>query len=335
MAFRIIYTRIYGRRYCLYLFVALLLRSRLVISTADESGIILISSFVIYSFLVVMASRGVFGSIEEFDSKRDDWELYEEKFNFFVEANDITDDKTNRAMLLAYVGMALLAYVRDLNMPTLLSDDSITFDKLIEQFRAHYGKKTASLAARNEFCRRRQEETQSVDEFAADLRGASLYCKFGNDLDVRLRDQFGIKLKSDAIRKRLMERDEITFPEALKFASSLDRIARESNFSSKSEASVSQVSCLRQQSHSTRPTTGDSNSSFGVKTNTFRATANQTSQVGSSGKRQATRGACWSCGSTAHRRLECPYYVNGYKCCECGEAGQKASVCSTRLTRQQ
>ena len=129
--------------------------------------------------------------------------------------------------------MAALAYVRDLNMPTALKHDSVTYDKLIKQLRTQYGKKTAALAARNEFFRIRQKESQSVDEFAAALQGDSMYCKFDADLDIRLRDQFVIGLESDAIRKRLMERDDITFAEALKFASSLDRIARDNNFSSK------------------------------------------------------------------------------------------------------
>ena len=229
-------------------------------------------------------AANIFGCIEEFDAKKDAWELYEAKFDFFIEANGVTDDSRKRAMLLTSVGMAALAYVRDLNMPTALNDNSITYEKLIEQLRAHYGKKTAALAARNEFCRMHQNETQSVDKFAAGLRGQSIYCKFNADLDIRLRDQFVIGLKSDAIRKRLMERDEITFPEALKFASSLDRIARESNFSSKSEASVSQVLRPREISASRLITTA-SRLSFGVKNNTFRTAANQSSQAGSSGDR--------------------------------------------------
>ncbi len=137
--------------------------------------------------------------------------------------------------------MGALSYVRDLNLPVKLNDDATTYDKLIEQLRSHYGKKTAVLAGRSDFTSIRQKEAQSVEEFAAALRAAAIHCKFGAELDIRLRDQFVIGLKNDAIRKRLMEKDDITFAEALKQASDLERIAHDSKLVGRNETSVSQV----------------------------------------------------------------------------------------------
>lgn len=38
------------------------------------------------------------------------------------------------------------------------------------------------------------------------------------------------------------------------------------------------------------------------------------------------RGACWTVGAIGHRRVECKYVLNGFKCHESGEAGDKAKV---------
>ena len=187
------------------------------------------------------APSRVFGAVDNFDPKAVEWELYETQFSFFLEANAVTEDKQKRALLLASIGMSALSYVRDLNQTTALNDNSITYTKLIEQLRAHYGKKTAVLAGRSEFTNIRQKENQSVEEFAAALRAAAVYCKFNAELDVRLCDQFVIGLRTDAVRKRLMEKEYISFPDALKQASDLERIAKDSQQLGRAESSISEV----------------------------------------------------------------------------------------------
>ena len=246
------------------------------------------------------APSRVFGSVEPFDSRRDKWSLWEEKLKFFLLANGVTSDAQKKAMLLASVGMAALGYVHDLNMPTALDDNGITFNSLVDQLRTHYGEKTTQLAARHEFCRVMQKDGQTVDEFAAALRTASLHCQFGAELDGRLRDQLLVGLRSEPIRKRIMERDGITFPDALKLAGDLERISREAKLGGPGEASVSRVTSASQGS--------------------WRGNSNLT----------ASRGACWSCGDTDHLRVNCPYVIRGLKCRECNEVGHKAKVCPRR-----
>ena len=145
---------------------------------------------------LLAANSRVFGSLDSFDPKAVEWELYETQFDFFLQANGVTDAKQKRALLLSTIGMGALSYVRDLNMPVTLNDDATTYDKLIEQLRSHYGKKTAVLAGRSDFTSIRQKDAQSVEEFAAALRAAAIHCKFGAELDIRLRDQFVIGLKN-------------------------------------------------------------------------------------------------------------------------------------------
>lgn len=66
-----------------------------------------------------------------------------------------------------------------------------------------------------------------------------MYCQFGNELDVRLRDQLVSWLRTDSIRKRVIENDAISFSDALKRANDFERIARESKVVVGFEMSVS------------------------------------------------------------------------------------------------
>lgn len=68
----------------------------------------------------------VFGSIESFDPKVIEWEIYETKFDFFLLANVITDEKLKKALLLASLGAVVLSYVKTLNSPTRLQDNGVT-----------------------------------------------------------------------------------------------------------------------------------------------------------------------------------------------------------------
>ena len=89
-------------------------------------------------------------------------------------------------MLLTTVSMTAFGYLHDLNMPTALDDNGVTFKKLLEQLQAHFGANSTQLAVRHEFGRLEQKESDTVDDFAAALRRAAVQCGFGGDLDVRL-----------------------------------------------------------------------------------------------------------------------------------------------------
>ena len=118
-----------------------------------------------------------------------------------------------------------------------------------------------------------------------------------------------------------MECDGISFGDALKLASDLERITREAKLGAKPESSVSMVRNSTSKSSSSRPPY--------TKNCTSKPASNNTSSAGAR-QQQPTRSkpnACWNCGFTWNKRADCKYLLNGYKCNECGEVGHKATVC--------
>ena len=113
-------------------------------------------------------------------------------------------------MLLSTIGPTAFNVVENLNAPTRVTDNAVTFDTLVEQLRAFYGKKPSIMAARSQFTWLRQLENQTVDEYILILRVQAANCDFDAELTTRLSDQFVAGVHSERARKRLMEKDKIS-----------------------------------------------------------------------------------------------------------------------------
>lgn len=259
-----------------------------------------------------------FGEIGTYEPSQD-WQAYEGRFLFYVEANGVVDDKKKLVVLLSTIGAVAYKVVEDLNAPTALTDDTVTFEKLLEQLRGFYGKKPSTLAARTEFSRLRQRENQTVNEFGVELRNQASRCNFGGELKTRLRDQFVAGVRSETARKRLMERDEIDLDDAEKLARDIERVEREIK-TVVGEQSLSQV---KQFDRSARePTTG-------VQQQRGERATKQES-TGAVNNASSSSIQCFRCGGMQHSSNNCPYMVIGWKCPACNTAGHKASMCQAK-----
>ena len=115
----------------------------------------------------------------------------------------------------------------DLHAPIELSDNSITYDKLIEDLDKAYGKKVSKMASRVRFQTIQQHEGQTVDDYMAELRHAAMDCQFGDQLEPRLKDQFVVGLKSEHIKKKLLEDEDRALADIISKARALELVDRE------------------------------------------------------------------------------------------------------------
>ena len=97
-----------------------------------------------------------------------------------------------QAALLTLIGNAGFRMLTDLHFSNKLID--VTYDALIEDLDKAQGRKVSKMASRVRFGTVSQHEGQSIDEFIAELRHASMDCGFGDQFDNRLEDQFVIGL---------------------------------------------------------------------------------------------------------------------------------------------
>lgn len=119
------------------------------------------------------------GRISEFDSKTQNIESYLERFEHFVVANDIKDEKV-LPVFLTVVGPEAYEVLKSLVVPASPGEKSYAVLKrlLIE----HYSPKSSVIAERCKFNRRVQDEHESVEDFIVELKHLARKCDFGNFL---------------------------------------------------------------------------------------------------------------------------------------------------------
>lgn len=250
---------------------------------------------------------GLVGAIENYDARSTEWNTYKGRLTFYFEINEIKTPEKKRAALLTLIGNTAYRMLADLHAPNELS--TITYDTLIGDLDKSYGKKVSKMASRLRFGALHQHEGQSVDDFIAELRHASLDCAFGGENDNRLKDQFVLCLHADHIKKKLLEDEDRSLADVLKKARDLELIDREHN-ASKAVISGSASSAANY-----------------VRFNGGRANARQQGPTDTTGSKVAGGPTCFRCGRNNHAAADCYYSTRGYHCRNCGKAGHAAQVC--------
>ena len=79
-----------------------------------------------------------------------DFEAYAERLEFFFVANGVTDSKQKKAVPLANLPTETYQLVKDLVAPTLLREDSLTYDTIVERLQKQLKPQKSALVARYE-----------------------------------------------------------------------------------------------------------------------------------------------------------------------------------------
>ena len=196
----------------------------------------------------------------------------------------------------------------DLHFPTKLID--VTYNALIEDLDKAYGRKVSKMGSRVPLGTVSQHEGQSIDEFIAELRHASMDCGFGDQLDNRQTDQFVIGLRSDHIKKKLLEDEDKDLGDILKRARALELVDREHSSSKSSYHAAAQHVRTSRPPQRNEPYKHPNARDHGT------SSSNNSSQV-----------PCDRCGKRGHQTERCFFLTQKLTCNKCGRVGHKATVC--------
>ncbi|XP_068738454.1 uncharacterized protein [Montipora capricornis] len=175
------------------------------------------------------------GTIESFNPSLEDWNAYSERFDQYVIANDIKDEKKIVATFMTTIGSKTYNALRDLLAPAKPS--KVKFEELVKTLRDHYEPKPIVIAERFHFHKREQHEGEGVAAYSAALKKCSEHCAFGTFLEEALRDRFVCGLRSKQTQKRLLAEKELTWKAAVEIALAMEVLDKQaSNFRNAAEA---------------------------------------------------------------------------------------------------
>ena len=221
---------------------------------------------------------------------------------FIFHANGIDVDDKKRSVFLLVIGPGAYKLLRSLLSPEKPGDKS--FKSLTETMTKHYDPVPSEIVQRYKFHTRFRQPGETVSTYVSELRSLAEHCNFGATLDLMLRDRLVCGINDDAIQRRLLSEQNLTFDKALTTAQGLEAAAKN----------------LRELHHDKKPSGGNGEVHKVARDSGPRKE-----------KREGQTGVntvCYRCGKPGHSPIKCRH--RGAKCHSCGKVGHLRSVCRSK-----
>ena len=135
-----------------------------------------------------------------------DIENWIERLEFSFVASGTTDENKKRALFLTNLSPDIYNLLKGLSHPTKLGD--IPFVTLTKTLKDHVQPPPNFIMERFHFGKRDRKEGESVSQYFAEVLNLAKTCKFGEDLNNRLRDRIVSGINDTEIQKKLLEYGE-------------------------------------------------------------------------------------------------------------------------------
>ncbi|KAL0860216.1 hypothetical protein ABMA27_010523 [Loxostege sticticalis] len=246
------------------------------------------------------------GKLNEFNVKGGAWSSYMDRLEMYFKVNK-TEEDMKLPILIASIGDEAYKLLKNLASPKKPSE--LDLKKVDELMKQHLQPTPSVLAVRYRFRQRRQNLSESMSAYVAELRMLSKHCKFGESLNDNLRDQFICGLHSDIIRQRLFaEDDSVTFAAAVKLAMTLEAAERDAAMVEET-SSTKAVHAITSSYVWPRPGGKDGGASASGKHR----------------NREQKQYNCGACGARNHNFSNCRF--REYVCSKCQRKGHLRRVC--------
>ncbi|XP_039311136.1 uncharacterized protein LOC105203193 [Solenopsis invicta] len=146
------------------------------------------------------------GALSEFNIG-EDWNLYQERLGQYFVANQVSQER-KVAVLITLVGQEAYKILKDLCDPTL--PECKSYEELCEILKKQFAPRVSVFKERIEFYELKQKEKESVNEWFARIKSKAINCKFGAQLDDKIKDRFVTGLSKGRILDRVCEEEHTT-----------------------------------------------------------------------------------------------------------------------------
>ena len=253
-----------------------------------------------------------------------DFEAYAEQLEFFFVANGVADSKQKKAVLLTNLPTETYQLAKDLVAPTLLKEDTLTYDTIVERLQKQLKPQKSALVARYEFDNRARNAGETVSQYVAVLKHLATECKFNEAMRLeRLRDRLvsGIqdkKMMSELLKLKL---EELTFDIAVAKCIAIEQSYKDVA-ALQGGKEPNPVDLLSQSRPDKKP-----DKKFKAKRE-----AKPPEKKGSLSHKEPAEQSCYRCLGN-HDHKSCPYKKE--KCYHCSKTGHIQRACKSKKRETQ
>ncbi|XP_077482552.1 uncharacterized protein LOC144093113 [Stigmatopora argus] len=256
------------------------------------------------------------GNLGEYEAVKEDFESYLERFEQWMIINEVEEGKKTN-VFLSIIGAEAYGLLKHLCIPEKPS--SLSYEVLSGRLASHYNPKPLVIAERFKFQKRNQRENESVSDYIVALKQLSSHCEFGLQLDEAMRDRFVCGLRVEAIQRRLLTEQDLTFKKTCELSLSMEMASKSTlEFASKMEepATLNKID---------QEKTSKSAWKYQPATSDWKS---KTTSGKFGPQRRENHQPCYRCGLSNHAAHECRY--KGETCYKCSKVGHIARMCKTK-----
>ena len=246
------------------------------------------------------------------------WIHWKKTFENFILAlqSANTDPIQKYSVLINYVSPNVYMYISDLNS---YDDAMVTLENL-------YVKTKSEVYARHVLATRKQNESESLDQYMQELKQLSKECNFvavdaNRNREDSIRDAFITGLRSPNIRQRLLEKQKLSMLEAFEQARSLELAQKQADSYNSSTGMLVASTSGKEKKDDTIEEQPNGN-----KLTDKNVSGYPDSNLNAMARNGNSR--CYFCGNGRHPRQQCP--AREATCLHCQKVGHYLRVCRTR-----
>ncbi len=251
-------------------------------------------------------------SLHAFDPRSTTWESYRDRISFYFKANRIDSDEDKKALFLWSVGDTVYSLLESFVAPQTLTDEEVTYDKLIECLNQHYDSTKNIMTASFDFFSCYQKPGQSFQEYKAELCNKLKHCGFTSSClakkpqDRAMRDMYVIGLRNAKIRQALLKEKDPDLETTEKIIQAAERLQADMR-------------------HFDTPIKKNEFSVAKIQNDTKQKRQQQRQRNNINPSMKSDHKPCDTCGLTNHRRGDCKY--REFTCNSCKKKGHLERVC--------
>ncbi|XP_075534294.1 uncharacterized protein LOC142568081 [Dermacentor variabilis] len=164
------------------------------------------------------------GKLDEYDEKDQNFQSYLERFEHFITANNIREEK-KLAVFFSVIGPRMHEVLRSLVVPAVPGDKS--FEEVTVLLKKHCSPSCSVITERCKFNRQAQEEQENVEDFIAALKHLARKCDFSLFQQDVQRDRLVAGIRHEETQLALFAEENLTFQKACKIALDWEQAARQ------------------------------------------------------------------------------------------------------------
>lgn len=241
------------------------------------------------------------------------WAKWLRSFELYAGGKGVTNPEQKKALLLHCAGSEVQDLFFTLDCPNPVGDETV-FDVAKTLLNDNFVPEVNVAYERSVFRGMSQLPNESVEMYISRLRQRAKYCNFHN-IDEMIRDQVIEKCSSHRLRRKLLERTNVTLQQVRQIALSIET-------SEKQATTIENFGKL------------DINAVKTTKYPTFRSKSmDRQHRQSMTPQSDKSRRKCYSCGYNGHESSDerCP--ARGKKCNYCKKIGHFGCQCRTKLNR--